>query len=194
MEELEAQVRDELSAITNFLENRLGRRSRWDGEVELSDDASVFGKALWSGRVVVNRAVAQTDLRWRTEIHEALHLFSVGLTSATYVELRGWEEGVVEQLQRQLRPDIFRSLNIRIPEAVFLVKEAGHRYNRFIKALEDLRLLLGETPEQFYSRLLEVPLTDRPATVMAAGVLLPPDDVVLFRRTFAISFSLLRRE
>lgn len=96
MEELETQVRDELAAITDVLEDILGRRSHWSGEVELSDDASTFGKASWSGRVVINRKVAQSDLRWRTEIHEVLHLFSVGLTSTAYAELLGWEEGVVE--------------------------------------------------------------------------------------------------
>lgn len=194
MDEPETQIRDELASITDVLENILGRRSRWNGEVELSDEAAAFGKARWSGGIILNRALAGSELRWRTEIHEALHLFSVGLTSTTYVELRGWEEGVVEQLQRLLRPDIFRSLNIRVPEAVFLVKEADHRYNRFIRALEELRLFLDEPSEQFYSHLLGVPLMDRPATVMAAGVLLPSDDLILFRRTFAVSFSLLRRE
>ena len=194
MDELETQVRGELAAITDFLEEQLGRRSRWNGEVELSDDASTFGKASWSGRIVINRKVAQSELRWRTELHEALHLLSVGLTSITYAELLGWEEGVVEQLQRLLRPTILRSLNVSIPEDVFLTAEARHRYNHFINALEDLRLLLGESAEGFYLRLLAVPLRERPANVMESGAILPPDDVTQFRRAFAVSFSLLRRE
>ncbi len=40
MDEIETQIRGELAAIADFLEERLGRRSRWNGEVELSDDAS----------------------------------------------------------------------------------------------------------------------------------------------------------
>ena len=194
MDELEIQIRAELTAITDALEGVLGRRSRWNGEVELSDDASAFGKAMWSGRVVINRQVAQSDLRWRTEIHEALHLFSVGLTSITYAELPGWEEAVVEQLQRLLRPTLFRSLSVNVSEIVFLAVETKHRYNRFINALEDLRLLLGEPAEGFYLSLLAVSLRERPANVMAAGSILAPQDLMRFRRAFAVSFSLLRRE
>jgi len=194
MEELETQIRDELAAIVDVLENILGRRSRWNGEVGLSDDASTFGKALWSGRVVINRQTARSALRWRTEIHEALHLFSVGLTSSTYAELPGWEEAVVEQLQRLLRPTLFHSLGVDVSEAIFLAVEAKHRYNRFINAVEDLRLLLGEPAEGFYLSLLAVPLRERPANVMAAGSTLAPEDMLRFRRAFAVSFSLLRRQ
>lgn len=194
MDESEIQVRDELAAITDALEGIIGRPSRWNGEVELSDDASTFGKALWSGRVVINRQTAQSVLRWRTEIHEALHFFSVGLTSITYAELPGWEEAVVEQLQRLLRPTLFRSLNVDVSETIFLAVEAKHRYNRFINALDDLRLLLGEPAERFYLSLLAVSLRERPANVMAAGSILAPEDLIRFQRAFAFSFSLLRRE
>ncbi|MBA2679155.1 MAG: hypothetical protein H0U76_12255 [Ktedonobacteraceae bacterium] len=80
MDELETQIRDELSAITDMLEEILGRRSRWNGKVELMEDSSFLGKALWNGRISINRGLAKSELRWRTEIHEALHLFSVGLS------------------------------------------------------------------------------------------------------------------
>ena len=99
-----------------------------------------------------------------------------------------------EQLQRLLRPTILQSLNVSVPESAFLATEARYRYNRFLNALEDLRLLLGESAEGFYLRLLAVPLRERPASVMALGATLPPDDVTQFRRAFAVSFSLLRRE
>lgn len=66
MDDLETQITDKVSAITGYLEQQLGRRSRWNGEVELSNDPTAFGKALWNGRISINRQTAQTDLRWRT--------------------------------------------------------------------------------------------------------------------------------
>lgn len=98
-------------------------------------------------------------MRWRTEIHEALHGFSAGLSQASYAELRGWEEGVVEQLQRMLRPSILRSMNMVIPEDLFVNVEKHHYYNRFVSALEAMRQELNELPEAFHLRLLAVSLT-----------------------------------
>ena len=134
MDDLEKQVRDELAAISGALESILGRRSRWNGEVELSDEAAVYGKALWSGGIVLNRRVAASEARWRTEIHEPLHTFSPGLTASAYLTLPGWEEGIVEQLQRSLRPGILARLSVRVPDEVFIAVEAGHEYNRYIAA------------------------------------------------------------
>lgn len=193
MDELTAQVTDELAAITNFLEHHLGRRSRWNGEVELSDDPTAFGKALWNGRISINRQAAQTDLRWRTEIHEALHGFSMGLSQASYAELRGWEEGIVEQLQRTLRPSILRSVNVVVPDDIFVNVEQHHYYNRFISALEAIRQELHEPKETFYLRLLAVSLNERPAEVLKQSQRLIGEDRAAFRRTFALSFSVLRR-
>jgi hypothetical protein len=63
MDELELQIQAELSAITDFLEERFRWRSRWNGEIELSDDSSTHGKALWNGGISINRELAKTDLR-----------------------------------------------------------------------------------------------------------------------------------
>ena len=192
MEELEAQVRDELSAITVFLEERLGRRSRWNGEVELSDEAAAFGKARWSGGIIINRALARSELRWRTEIHELLHTFSPGLVISDYLSLPGWEEGVVEQLQRLLRPSILARLAVSVPEDVFAPVEAGHEYNRYITALEKLRVVLNTPYEAFYQELLATPLKDRPNATIQQGRRLPTDQFRGFQREFALAFSILR--
>jgi len=192
MEELETKVRDELAAITDVLEDILGRRSCWNGEVELSDDATMFGKASWSGRIVINRKVAQDDVRWRTLIHEALHTFSVGLTPVAYETLKGWEEGVVEQLQRLLRPRLLQSLGVRVPAPLFLAIEADHPYNLYVDALEGLRLSLGRSEEAFYLHLLSVPLGQRANDVIVQGQQLPEDRCLHFRRVFSASFPRLR--
>jgi hypothetical protein len=194
MDELEAQIRGELSAITVFLEERLGRRSRWNGGVELSDDAGTNGRAMWGGRVAINRQLARTDLRWRTEIHEALHLLSAGLTPQSYLDFQGWEEGVVEQLQRLFRSLALFSLNVTVPESLFTAEEAAHDYNRFIAALESLRMVLSDAALPFYVKLLATPLSERPAAIIRAGRQLPSDQFRGFQRTFGLAFSSLRGE
>ena len=166
MDGLETQVRDELSAITGFLEERLGRRSRWNGEVELSDDPGINGRAMWSGRIAINRHLARSNVRWRTEIHEALHLLSVGLTPQSYLDFQGWEEGVVEQLQRLFRPHVLSALTIAVPESLFIAEETTHDYNRFVEALETLRGVLNEDAMPFYVQLLATPLAERPVAII----------------------------
>lgn len=193
MDELEKQITGEVSAITVFLEQQLGRRSRWNREVELSDDPASFGKALWNGRINIDRTLAKTDLRWRTQIHEALHLFSVGLNSSSYSQLRGWEEGVIEQLQRKLRASTLSTLNVSVPEDIFLAVENRHYYNSFISALEEIREALREPAEAFYLRLLATPLTERPAGVVELSRRLTTEETISFRRIFALSFSILRK-
>jgi len=192
MDELETQIRGELAAVTDFLEEGLGRRSRWNGEVELSEDAAVNGRAKWNGRIAINRRLALTDLRWRTEIHEALHLLSEGITPQSYLDLQGWEEGAVEQLQRLLRPSVLNSLNVRVSEALFVTEELTHDYNRFISALETLRGVLNDAPLPFYVKLLATPLSERPAVIIQAGRQLPSDQFRGFQRAFGLAFSTLR--
>ena len=192
MDELETQIQAELSAITDFLEERLGRRSRWNGDVELSDDSSALGKALWNGCISINRKLARTDLRWRTQIHEALHLFSTGLNPQGYLDLEGWEEGVVEQFQRLLRPHILASFSVIIPETVFAIEEAKHDYNRYISALEGLREELNEPSLVFYHDLLVTALQSRPSLIIQAGRRLSPSQFKGFQRKFALAFSVLR--
>ncbi len=192
MDDLQAQVTDEIAAITDFLEQRLGRRSRWNGDVELSEDADNYGKALWSGSISINRRLATTDLRWRTEIHEALHLFSIGLTSPTYFELPGWEEGVVEQLQRTLRNEVLFSLGFNLASSIFAAVENNHKVNRYIEALEAFRTALGESSPSFYQSLLTTPVKNRPGRIIELGRLLPADDYYNFQRIFAVAFSKLR--
>ncbi len=192
MEELETQITDEVAAITGFLEQQFGRQSRWNGEVELSDDPTAFGKARWSGRINLNRQLAQTDSRWRTLIHAALHHLSVGLSVPHYLNLPGWEEGVVEQLQRVLRNDLLTLLGIGLPVSVFVAIEDDHQFNRYIEALETVRLALNLPMRSFYEDLLATPLKDRPGSLVEASRRLPVSNFREFQRVFAAAFSILR--
>lgn len=192
MDELTAQITDEIAAVTDFLEQWLGRRSRWNGTVELSSASDNYGQALWNGSISIDRIVAQTDLRWRTLIHEALHHFSVGLTPPTYFELYGWEEGIVEQLQRIHRPEILLSQGMDIPQAIFAAAEKSHEFSEYVEALESLRLALGQPIFDFYHSLLATSLKNRPAHIIGLGRLLPPEYFRDFQRIFATAFSKLR--
>lgn len=194
MDETETQLRDEVSRIVAVLEGLTGRRSRWTGVVELSDDITIRGKISWKGDIAINRGLAATDLRWRTEIHEALHTFSEGLTPSHYFDLIGWEEGTVEQLQRLLRPVILAEVGAPVPEPIFLAVEQSHEYNRYIAALEGLRETLGHAAPDFYLRLLETPLGQRPMIAIQAGQKRQGEPFKNFQRAFAASFTVLRGE
>ncbi|MBV9851189.1 MAG: hypothetical protein JO250_16085 [Armatimonadetes bacterium] len=187
-----SQIQDELSRIVTSLESITGRKSRWTGNVMLSNDPSFRGKMSWNGDIVFRDSIVQQDLRWRTVIHEALHTLSVDLIPSSYFDLLGWEEGVVEKLQRLLRPVILTQLGVRVPEAVFVPVEAGHEYNAYIDALESVRGALSAPDSAFYLDLLAVPLKDRPRHVIQHGKVLPPQEFKHFQRLFAASFAVLR--
>lgn len=119
MDDLQAQITKKIAAITDFLEQRFSRRSRWNGEVKLTSASDNYGQAHWDGSIRLNRSLAQTELRWRTMIHEALHHLSVGLTPTSYSDLRGWEEGTVEQLQRLIRDEVLDALAVSVPPDMF---------------------------------------------------------------------------
>ena len=189
MEELETKITDEVAAITGFLEQQLGWRSRWNGEVELSNDPTAFGKALWNGRISINRQAAQTDLRWRTEIHEALHLLSAGLTPTNYLDFEGWKEGVVERL---LRPIVLNALSVAVLDTVFAAAELSHNYNRYIDALERVRVAVNGLALMFYSDLLNTSLPARPSSVIQLSRQLPTNLFREFQKEFAVAYSTLR--
>lgn len=192
MDELETQVRDELVAIRDVLQESIGWPSRWTGEVEILDDSMAYGHARWGGRIAVSRDIIQSDARWRTQIHELLHTFSVGLTPDAYSQFRGWEEGTVEQLQRHFRPLVLGRLSLPIPDHFFAAVEKEHSANRYIETLNAMGGLLGQPSPGFFISLLGIPLANRPAYVLESGHTLPVDRQAEFRRYFASSFSLMR--
>ncbi len=123
--------------------------------------------------------------RWRTLIHEMLHTFSAGYQPLDYVAFRGWEEGVVEQLQRILRLEILAEIGIAVEETVFAAVEATHEYAEYVGALEAMREALAEEPRAFYFRLLSIPIRDRRRLMFEQGMALPP----IPRRRFLSIYS-----
>ena len=189
---LQAQIQDEIAQVIAILEDITSLTSRWTGRVLISEDESFRGKMIWNGDIAVKRSVVPTDLRWRTSIHEALHTFSHGLKPGDYSQLPGWEEGIVEGSQRLLRPSILARLNVRVNESTFQPAEARHEYNRYINALESMRLALNAPHVKFYLDLLAVALKDRPQYVIEKGQERQGQKFKDFQRRFALAFTILR--
>lgn len=190
MNSIEGQIQEEIRQILEVVEERTGLPSRWNGHVELVLDADFKGKKRFSCDILIHASLAQQDSRWSTLIHEALHAVSVGYQREDYQQFRGWEEGVVEKLQRLMRPAILTTLGVTIPEERFQASEATHLYNVYIRALEEIRLALeaevGPDDEQtFYIALLSTPLRDRPGYVLGLGY----QRIALPRASFIRAFS-----
>jgi len=170
---MEGELNVTLRQIVDVLEGVLGWPSRWNGQVSLERSLSFSGVAHYSGSIGINELVyADADLRWRTLIHEALHTFSPQYTRYEYNAVRGWEEGVVEQMQRLVRPQVLTVLGIAVDEKVLLEVEENHPYNLYIALLEDLRLRLNDTSFEFYKMLLACPLMERSIILRQSGILL----------------------
>lgn len=65
----------------------------------------VLGEKRWGCDILFHADLTNNPLRWRTLLHEVLHSVSAGMTEQDYRRFRGWEEGVVEWLQRRWRPN-----------------------------------------------------------------------------------------
>ena len=186
MQDAASQTRQEIAAIVDVLSELTGLSSRWNGEVELSHDPRILGRKPFSCRIVVNVGVINQPTRWRTLIHEALHSFSAGYNMTDYQAFLGWEEGVVEQTQRLLRPAIFGRLGLLIDNSVFAPVEAAHSFNKYIRAVELLRSALHREDEQgFYVPLLATEIKRRQGLVFSFGNRLPSPE----RSTFVAVYS-----
>jgi hypothetical protein len=179
------RLREELEQVCWALTRILGRQSRWSGFADLSDDPNIRGAKPFRCDIVINAILASQAERWRTLIHEMLHTFSEGYQPLDYMAFRGWEEGVVEQLQRTLRPAVLAELGINLDEAVFTAVETDHEYEEYVRALEEMRESLGEESLRFFSRLLAVPIRDRRQSVFEQGMALP----TVRRRAFLGAYS-----
>jgi len=194
------KIRQEVQAVVTAVENRTGLRSRWNGQLNVVDQATADflshqrfnAKKEWSCGITVVEGITEDDRRWRTLIHEALHSVSVGLTESDYSRYRGWEEGIVEWLQRCYRPDVLRSLHVRISEAFFVELEKDWLYEPYIDALERIAGQIAEVPAQmFFEKLLQTPLKERAAFVLSWG-LKEAVDAAKFKRVFAEASGKLR--
>lgn len=198
MDELEARTQQELSGIIAELTALTGLPSRWSGRVELVPNAEFKGQKRPICDIRIDAALAAKDERWSTLIHEALHSISAGYNSNDFRDFRGWEEGVVEQLQRLFRPMIFTRLGVDLAAEIFYPAEEAHPFNRYIAAIEALRLSLlknapfGRTQQEFYLDLLAVPIRERPDSIIHIAFAMEQPQRGLFLSTFSRANSTLK--
>lgn len=185
MEPIEERIYGELVRLEPVIEEITGLRSRWNGTVELLAGPDFKGKKPFSCGIVLDAALAEKEERWRTLIHELLHAVSAGYSPSDYRAMRGWEEGVVEQMQRLIRPDVLVRIGVGVPETVFETVEASHLFNRYIEALEAEKLA-------FYRDLLNIPIRSRPASLFERRLGLPTDQCGAFVGAFARAHAVLR--
>ena len=196
MDELEARTRQELEAIIAVLTELTGLPSRWSRRVELVSNAEFKGKKRFTCDIQINAELAGQEERWTTLIHEALHSLSAGYIRDDYQDFQGWEEGVVEKLQRLFRPRVLALLGITVDLEVLQQLDAEHAYNKFISALENLRTLRqvpAEQAEAFYVDLLATPLRDRQSYISKHGFSLPPVQRVSFLPPFHLQARFCER-
>lgn len=197
MDDLQARTQQELTDILSILTERTGLPSRWSGRVDLVPDADFKGKKRFICDIQIDAALAGSIQRWTTLIHEALHAVSAGYARNDYQDFQGWEEGVVEQLQRLFRPRILSQLGINIDPQTFEPLDNEHGYNKFIAALETIRQVLNitlELGEDFYLDLLSTPIKDRVHHINAYGFLLPASERTKFFATISAASAVLRTE
>ena len=192
-EELTEAMTLEVQRLIPCVESRVGLRSRWNGTLELVPNAEFMGKKPFSCSIQLRESLARQEARWRTILHEILHSVSAGYVQSDYNLLLGWEEGIVEQLQRLIRAGILAQLHVSVPEDVFASAERIHAYNHYITALEQMREFLGQEPQAFYIALLQTPIKDRAAVVFGMGNVLEPTQRTAFIKVFSLSNSVLRR-
>lgn len=185
MESLHTQVTEEVRRIVDIVEDLTSLQSRWSGKVELVENADFKGKKPFRCDILLNALLATQLERWSTLIHEVLHTVSAGYARDDYQDFQGWEEGVVELLQRLFRARILSRLQIEVDEEFFQSVDEGHAYNNFIAALEQLRVRVGKTQEEFYLLLSHTPLRDRSALLLTLGSHLQGSE----RRQFIMEFS-----
>ena len=191
MNSTEAQAQQEVAQVVRIVEELTGLSSRWSGQVELVPGAQYRGQKSFSCHISIRASLAQDESRWMTFIHEALHSVSAGFVGEDYRSARGWEEGVVEQLQRLFRAEVLDRLGVHVEEAVFAEAEGKYLYNLYIEYLEQLRQLLQDEPEGFYLDLLRTPIKARAARIYARGSALGLPQGV-FIRIFSTASATMR--
>jgi hypothetical protein len=184
----------ELSGIIDTVSKIIGYSSNWSGVVKLVQDADFKGQKPFQCDILLHANLAGDEARWRTLLHEVLHSFSQGYNREDFENFRGWEEGVVEKLQRLLRPSVLSALAVTVEDKVFRALEEEHLYNSYLEALSELQKMSGQPEQQFYVNLLVTPIRDRPASIYAMSRRLTGQDYKDFMLVFSRTNSVLKGE
>lgn len=169
---LRAAAEVDQGAVIRLIERYSGLRSRWGGVIWVRDALSGQSgqKHRWCGISIREDVLLHRTRRWRTMIHEGLHsvsaVFSAGRLEPQHF---AWEEAIVEQAQRLLRPTIVDHLGLALVEDDFLSDDNLHPLNAHIARLEQHRTAVGEESEPFYVRLLGTDKEGRAREIIATS-------------------------
>ena len=178
---LNAQAEHELKILEPIIGSLTGRTSQWTGLVYVHEGRGAKGAKSVECGITLDAARMSLPVRWRTYIHEMLHAHSEGLEQSAFEDFLGYEEGVVEQLQRLLRPQILIVLRdeqgISFSEedmAAMDAEEKDHWYNTYIESLEKFRfnirnVAVPSEPLPFYCWLLGIPIGARHKQILVSG-------------------------
>lgn len=189
----EVQVRAELEQIMPLVSTLTGLPTRWSGVVEIVETTEFKGKKRFSCDIQIQASLARQEARWSTLIHESLHAHSTGYNGSDYRLYRGWEEGVVEGLQRLLRPAILFHLGVVVPQADLLEADRQHPFNDRVQALEAIRQWLAVAEIVFYNQLLATPIARRPGETLAQIRRLPMPQQRDALYTYSASNAVLKK-
>lgn len=168
---LTAKIQRELEQIQAIIEDITGFHSNWNGVLILVEEADFLGKKPFDCRIELDAGLAVLEVRWRTLIHELIHALSAGYNRSDFDLFYGWEEGLVEGLQRLMRPAVLARLGVDVSERVFEAVETKHPYNDYVAAWERIRLAVGaEDAQTFYISMLQTPLRNRHASLLRSGL------------------------
>lgn len=191
------KAHDELRRVDQVISEFTELPSNWNGNVELHYEPGWRGMKPFRCDIRLDIDRQKLDARWRTHLHEVLHAHSAGYLRAAFDDYPGWEEGVVEKLQRLLRPRVVAHLGLELSETVFAQEDAEHDYNPYVEALDKLYRFLQlphESETDFYVGLLSTPISQRIAWTITRGRKLPPEEGSAFFRAFATANATLRRK
>lgn len=160
------QLHADLELLKPLLEELTGLVSRWNGNVVMVPNAVFKGLKPYACDIRIGDRFLTEDERWTTLPHELLHSLSVGYNRIDFENNVGWEEGVVEKLQRLLRSQILLRLSVNIDPELLLRLDTGHPFNRYIEALEQIRNALATEELPFYLKLLQTPIRERYSSLL----------------------------
>lgn len=163
----------DLSRVIGEIVTLTGRPTRWSGTVLVMEDVAFpfWGQKQRGCSISLRLDVLRSpERRWTTMIHEALHsvstVFTTGHLDSTH---RRWEEAIAEQLQRLLRGEILRALDVHLAEQILKELDAAHLYNGDIRTLEVCREALQVDARMYYLDLLGTTADQRVRSIISAS-------------------------
>jgi hypothetical protein len=186
------QVHSDMEKIHDFLSEALpSLSSRWNQTVTIlpKTEMPVAGQKHPSCAIDLQKENLEwTARKWSTMLHEALHGVEPLTKRGAYSHLKGWSEGVLENLMREIRPDLLKQLKEGAPLEDLHIRDTRHPYQPYVVALERLRGRLyvqGKDKREFYEWLFSVPLHERPNAVLKLSEQLPARQKAIFDREFS---------